>query len=261
MQALLNKNTVKLAYHLTKMHMKSIGLAERFKWAMDRKAQKEGRKVYAADVMRATGVSRTSVSFWLSGENGIDADNARRAAAFLDVNPVWLETGEGTPELPPMSDVLGLVGLHNKVVPFSKDSRTFLEIRKVKLKLSAGITGFSTEVENDDGRPISFMQNWFDENGYTPERLIAIKVKGQSMEPTMSEGDTVVINTADVVPEDGITFAVNYEGEPVIKRLLRDNSEWFLSSDNPDQRRYSKKRCDEHCIIIGRIVVLQRERF
>jgi phage repressor protein C with HTH and peptisase S24 domain len=242
--------------------MKPLGLAERFKWAIERKAQKDGRKVYAADVMRATGVSRTSVSFWLSGENGIDAENARKAAAFLDVNPVWLETGEGTPELQPMSQVLGLVGLHNKVVPFNTDSRAHVEIRKVKLKLSAGITGFATEVENDDGRPISFMQSWFDERGYQPERLVAIKVKGESMEPTMSEGDTVVINTADVVPEDGIIFAVNYEGEAVIKRMLRDNGEWYLSSDNPDQRRYSKKRCaDDSCIIIGRIVVLQREKF
>lgn len=236
-------------------------LAERFKWAMDRKAEKDGRKVYAADVMRATGVSRTSVSFWLNGKNGIDGEYARKAASFLDVNPIWLETGEGSPDLPPMSQVLGLIGLHNKVVPFEKDSRAYIEIRKVKLKLSAGITGFSTEVENDDGRPISFMQTWFDERGYTPERLIAIKVKGQSMEPTMSEGDTVVINSADIVPEDGVVFAVNYEGEAAIKRLVRDNGEWFLASDNPDQRRFSRKRCtQENCILIGRVVVLQREK-
>ena len=68
-----------------------------------------------------------------------------------------------------------------------------------------------------------------------------------------------MVNTEQITPKDGTVFAVNYEGELVIKRLVRDRGEWWLSSDNPDQTRYPRKLCDENCIIIGEIVHKQSE--
>lgn len=46
----------------------------------------------------------------------------------------------------------------------------------------------------------------------------------------------------------------------VIKRLIRDGGQWWLSSDNPDQRRYPRKVCDEHAYLLGEIVHKQSER-
>ena len=80
------------------------------------------------------------------------------------------------------------------------------------------------------------------------------------MEPGLYDGDVVVVNTEATTPKDGCVFAVNYEGEMVIKRLVRDAGSWWLCSDNPDQRRYPRKVCDEHCILIGQIVHKQSER-
>jgi phage repressor protein C with HTH and peptisase S24 domain len=65
------------------------------------------------------------------------------------------------------------------------------------------------------------------------------------MEPGLYDGDTVVVNTEQVTPKDGVVFAVNYEGELVIKRLMRDAGQWWLRSDNADQRRYPRKTCGE----------------
>ena len=73
-------------------------------------------------------------------------------------------------------------------------------------------------------------------------------------------GDTVLINTASQEPKDGIAFAVNYEGEAVIKRLVRDAGQWWLVSDNPDQTRYPRKVCDEHVRIVGEVVQKQSLR-
>ncbi|MCZ3015446.1 S24 family peptidase, partial [Acinetobacter baumannii] len=87
----------------------------------------------------------------------------------------------------------------------------------------------------DDGRPITFRREWLTKKGYSAEHLIAVSVKGESMEPTMSDGDTVVINTLDTMPRDGETYAINYDGEDIIKRMVRDYGRWFLVSDNPDQ--------------------------
>ena len=44
----------------------------------------------------------------------------------------------------------------------------------------------------------------------------------------VANGDTVVINTAQAEPKDGAVFAVNYEGQLVIKRLVRDAGQWWL---------------------------------
>lgn len=137
----------------------------------------------------------------------------------------------------------------------------FYEIPKVQLVLSAGMTGFQTVPEIYDGSKLSISKNWVDRHGYVPGRLIAIRVKGDSMEPNLYDGDQVIINTADTRMEDGAVFAVNFEGQAVVKRLARDRGEWWLTSDNPDQVRHRRKSCREgECIIIGRIVKRETDR-
>ena len=74
-------------------------LSERLKWAMDKKTERDGTEVIAADLARAAKVSETSCSYWLAGSNGMSAAKARLVAAFLGVDPIWLETGKGSPEL------------------------------------------------------------------------------------------------------------------------------------------------------------------
>lgn len=151
---------------------------------------------------------------------------------------------------------------YTPVIEHDPDNKEFAEIRKVKLRLSAGITGFDAIPDIEDGRPITFRKEWLIKKGYAAEKLIAIGVKGESMEPTMSAGDTVVINIADTVPKDGKTYAVNLDGEAVIKRMSRRFGRWFLVSDNPDQARFHPHECTQgNCIVIGRVVMLQREDF
>ncbi len=134
-------------------------------------------------------------------------------------------------------------------------------IRKVRLKLQAGINGFAVEPDDAEGPPIFFRAEWMAHRSFKPYDLLAIKVRGESMEPSLHDGDLVVINTADVVPKDGEVFAINYEGEAVIKRLVRDGGEWWLASDNTDQRRYPRKRwVDGDSLIVGRVVHKQSER-
>ena len=80
------------------------------------------------------------------------------------------------------------------------------------------------------------------------------------MEPGIYDGDTVVINTAQQEPRDGRVFAVNYEGELIIKRLQREAGEWLLSSDNQNKAIYPTKRVTEGTFIIGEVVHKQSER-
>ena len=135
------------------------------------------------------------------------------------------------------------------------------QIRRVQFQVEAGISGYEICQVNDDGNPIFFRKNWLDSKGYKPEKLVAVYVHGDSMEPGLFNGDTVIVNTADTEPKDGEVYAVNYESETVIKRLVRDAGVWWLSSDNPDKRRFQRKECiGELCSIIGRVVHKQSER-
>lgn len=133
-------------------------------------------------------------------------------------------------------------------------------IKRVCFKLSAGVSGFSVDYQEGHGNPLVFRRDWYEKSGYEPDKLFATYVANGSMEPGLYDGDTVVVNTAQSEPKDGHVFAVNYEGELVIKRLVRDDGHWWLSSDNPDQRRYPRKICHEGVSLIGEIVHKQSER-
>ncbi|KQV51340.1 LexA family transcriptional regulator [Duganella sp. Root336D2] len=135
-------------------------------------------------------------------------------------------------------------------------------IPKVTLKLQAGVTGFETEPDLRDGGTLGISRAWIERKGFNPKDLIAIEVRGESMEPTFYEDDTVVINLADKRLIDNGVYAVNYEGEAVVKRLSRDAGQWWLMSDNPDQRKYFRRACQgNRCIIVGRVVRREGDNF
>ncbi|ULR41371.1 LexA family transcriptional regulator [Thermus sp. NEB1569] len=70
--------------------------------------------------------------------------------------------------------------------------------------------------------------------GKREEELFAVRVKGDSMEPTLRDGDIVVFWTGGA-PEPGRIVAVHVHWDGVVaKRLQRYNGSWYLYSDNPD---------------------------
>lgn len=160
-----------------------------------------------------------------------------------------------------MSALSGPIPGALKVVSADRDDEGFVQIPMVKLRLSAGVTGFQTEPERRDGGTLGMRRNWLERHDYNPAKLIAIFVKGESMEPALHDGDIVVINTADTKPVEGAVYAVNYDGEAVVKRLTKHNGHWWLSSDNADQERFKRKRCGgTECIIVGKVVRKESDR-
>lgn len=172
-----------------------------------------------------------------------------RVCNYLDISPSWVFFNK----LPGQSDK------HSFEVSIL-DNPDYPAIKRVSLRLSAGIVGYAIEYDIEDKTPIVMQKEWFASRGFKPSNLLAIKVKGESMQPGLYDGDTVVINTADRTPSDGDVFAINYEGEMLIKRMIRDHGTWWLSSDNPDQRKFPRKECtSELCILIGKVVHKQSE--
>jgi phage repressor protein C with HTH and peptisase S24 domain len=209
-------------------------------------------------LVKASGASKSVVNQWLTGKiKSMDIRYALNIERELGFSHIWLMTGEGDPHQAPLHGVRNAM----PVRAAANDDADFVQIQMVKLRLSAGITGFRTEPEQRDGGTLGLRRSWIERHQLRPEHLIAIVVKGESMEPSLYDGDIVVINTLDTRPVDGAVYAFNYEGEAVVKRLTRDAGQWWLSSDNPDQRKFYRKQCKgTECLVIGRVVRKESDR-
>ena len=66
-----------------------------------------------------------------------------------------------------------------------------------------------------------------------PDRLRCARVAGDSMAPTLRDGDLAAIDRGSVEPISGRVFAVRTEEGLAVKRLRRIDGRWHLTSDNP----------------------------
>ncbi|BBB65889.1 transcriptional regulator [Undibacterium sp. YM2] len=215
----------------------------------------------AKDLAIFCDVSEGLVTQWFSGQTNL-GPKPLKAFSRTRFNIDWIADGT----LPKYREQVanegyGTSNQFSKVAVAEHGSPNLIEVRKVNLRLSAGIIGIALDQQESNGEPLLVQRSWVDKNGFIPSKLIAVAIKGDSMEPALYDGDTVIINTADCKLNDGDTYAVNYEGEAVVKRLVRDLGQWFLSSDNSDKSKYGRKTCQgSACIIIGKVVHKQSDR-
>jgi transcriptional regulator with XRE-family HTH domain len=132
------------------------------------------------------------------------------------------------------------------------DDLNTVPIRFVKLKLHAGIAGFQTEPELEDGGQLPMPRAVIEEHNLSTSNLLAMRVTGCSMEPMLFEDDVVIINTADNRPISREVYAVNFDGEACVKQLLLQGGQWYLHSLNPDFKPINMR--SGQCNIVGRVV-------
>lgn len=232
-----------------------MSLSERIKLAMDR------AKMSQVDLARAVGIKPPSVNGWLSGKaKFLRGENLLKAARALNVNQQWLASGDGAMES--AAPALAAPG-----APFvsaddhiegarpvrAGEDPDVVEIPRVKLRLRAGVARFDTEPDlSADGHelvPRALLVTL----GLDPRNLIALRVRGTSMEPMMFEDDVVIVDKSDTKPISREVYAVNFDGEPYIKQLYLKGGQWYLHSVNPDFGPVNLK--SGQCSIIGRVVI------
>ncbi|MGV7210472.1 helix-turn-helix transcriptional regulator [Oxalobacteraceae bacterium A2-2] len=213
----------------------------------------------AEEVARRAGTAPMYLSQILNGaksstgrERGVGDSLALKLETGCEKPPGWMDVSHDVPESIP-----GAL----RVVVADPSDPNFYHIPKVQLIVRAGFAGFETVPEIYDGSVLSLNKNWVDRKGLHPSKLVALSVTGDSMEPNLYDGDIVIVNTADTKMKDGEVFVFNYDGEAVIKRLVKERGEWWLFSDNADQTRHRPKGCRAgECLIIGRVVRRETDR-
>lgn len=182
-------------------------------------------------------------------------DMARRIEVAIGEPHGWMDVPHALQPTSVVDDLIQLVPGAMRVRAVDAHDPSVTQIMKVKLKVQAGITGFQVEPEHYEGETQGVPTKWVLKEGLSREALVAIIVKGESMEPALYDGDVIVVNTRDTQLVSGAVYVVNYEGEAIVKRMLRDAGQWWLTSDNADQRKYHRQLCKgAECILIGKVV-------
>ena len=76
---------------------------------------------------------------------------------------------------------------------------------------------------------------WLDRHRLDAKRCAIVRMRGESMEPTLNDGSTILIHCAQRRRRSGRLFAVRTDDGLVVRRLREDpDGGWLLVSDHPD---------------------------
>jgi SOS-response transcriptional repressor LexA len=175
-------------------------------------------------------------------------------AGYLDVEHPEFGQGSSDDGEPLTPSKMPFIGNATRVTVGAPESEDTIPVKKVKLSLQAGFPAFEADVDFEDGGLVNLPRRFVEANDLIPNCLIAIRVRGASMEPMFFEDDVVVVNIADNKPVSGAIYAINFNGQAVVKQMVKSGQDWWLHSFNPaDEYRRVLCRGGE-CIVIGKIV-------
>lgn len=163
------------------------------------------------------------------------ADHLRAIAAYSKINLNWLLTGEGS-----MRPELVLVGGYDPASggPSSRACESLADYSQFVY-----VPVYDIEVEGGPGalnghehilEEVAFRTDWVKEKVFDPQKLVIVKVVGDSMAPTLLGGDKVMLDTRVTKALENAIYAIQTDGLVRIKRLTRKiDGSFVISSDNP----------------------------
>ncbi len=200
-----------------------------------------------SELARELGINRSGITH-ARKKNHIPDNWIIKLYRQFKMNPEWIETGQGA--------------VFYKVSGSDNDSENelgsqFRTIPKVTARLSAGTGSF--ECGQEISEYLSFPRAWLSRKG-SAASMVAMEVFGQSMEPTIREGDTVLIDQSQTRIMAGAIYAVGVDDTILVKRLEKHPDTLVLCSDNKD---FPPIRLDVHAMdkvrILGRVIWSCRE--
>ncbi|WP_182085217.1 helix-turn-helix transcriptional regulator [Aureimonas sp. ME7] len=166
-------------------------------------------------------------------------DKLVQIAAATGVHINWLATGQGPRDsFSPVRQLGvgtqpeqtgGLAVIHTDPSDLADDAMVLLPLLDVQP--SAG-SGTIVEAEPVIGR-VAFDAAWLRARSITPHAAKVLTARGDSMEPTIRSGDTLIVDTAiDQAVDNGI-YVLVYGDALLVKRLrIKLDSSVVITSDN-----------------------------
>jgi phage repressor protein C with HTH and peptisase S24 domain len=195
-------------------------------------------------------VTKGNVSGWENGRHQPSFDQMVTIATvtgypFLDNDAQHLKPNAST--LQPI-----LAWEHQDDLPPGE----FVMIPRLNVQLSAGNGHEQVQIEFTRGIPQAFRAEWIREMRLKPSKLAAMTADGESMEPAIFHGDSLLVDTSQDTVQDGKVYALWYDGGERVKRLFRlPGGGLRIQSDNPRHHTIElQPEQIEHVRILGRVV-------
>lgn len=205
-------------------------IAERLRTGM------ELRNLKQADIIERTGINKGALSSYLSGKYEPKQKNILLLAKALDINENWL-MGYDVP-------------MERMYSAFHSPSDDDCDAAARSHGQSGlGISNGNIEKLMDTGNVIEKLA----EAG----ELFEFRIKGNSMEPKISDGDTLIVRKQDDANSGDIVIALINGSETTCKRLIKFQEGISLVSFNADYEPgfYSNKDIAEKQVrVIGRVI-------
>ncbi len=224
-----------------------------------------------AELSRRTGISTVSINSYIKGEADPSRERLISMAEAAGVSLFWFATGEGgmqsdqegtlsnNPD--PTTEQNGTIRLvdaaGNIANPLGNpDPDLFDYVPMVETQLSAG-GGCFVLSEHVEGY-YAFRKSWLHRIATSIKKLVLMRVQGRSMDPTIQDGDTVMIDTGRQAVKEGLLYALRFDTTVMIKRLsFRPGGRIQVISDN--RQEYDPFETDlSELHVIGQIVFFCR---
>jgi len=200
----------------------------------------EGHITSQKDLASILGVDSSAVS-QAKKRNSIPLSWVTILSQRLSLNPKWIETGFGEKHISGLND----------------SESMFEAIPKVKARLSAG--GGSFEIGENIAGYYSFQKEWLREKG-SSKYMVLMNISGNSMEPELRDGDTVLVDQSKTEILAGAIYAVGIDDTVMVKRLEKLPDKLVLISEN---KQYSPTYIQGEEInsvrILGKVIWICRE--
>lgn len=198
------------------------------------------------DLVAATGASKGTVTNWISGVNNPTGKRLVLLAQALKTSENWLLTGNQTPEF-------------TQVEPW--DSHTPLDDDEIEIPFFKDFSfacggGSIGEAIANETRKLRMSKATLRNLSITKENAVAATAIGDSMSPTIKDGDTIHVDLGRKNIKDGKIFAICLGGLFYCKRLynlplggvriVSDNSTEF-----PEIHLNAQEVIDQQLEIIG----------
>lgn len=140
-------------------------------------------------------------------------------ADALGVSPKWLQTGKGPMEAPASQG----------------DDSDYADV--IGYAQAAGLGAGAEAVEYAETHSLKFKKTSLRRRGIHNKPLAVYYGKGDSMEPTIEDGDAILFDTSDTRPADGVLYVIQVDGqanpEYYVKRAMVLDAGVYFASDNP----------------------------
>lgn len=221
------------------------------------------------DLATALGVNRSAVT-QAKTRNAVPQKWILSLARRYELSADWLEFGKGAPRSaapktrqiappppPPLARVLHPLALNGLDAPPSLEDEELVYVPKASARLCAGAGSFEVEARALAEYPMPYRR--LAALG-SPKAMIFMDVVGDSMEPGIRNGDTVLVDQSRTAAADNAVYAVGVEDAIYLKRIVADAQGLILRSDNEDYADICLYGDELHSFrVIGKVVWLCRD--